>query len=437
MKPSPTHPARRRSGFTLLELLLASLIALLLLAALYTAMNMTLTQTQASRDAVEVDNRSRGVFNRLAIDLSATLGPLPPKSGGNSAVGGSSGSSMSTGTSTSSPASTTPPTPDPTAAPTPDPTTTADPTSTGAPMTPQAADIAFQGGVIGQSDRLTVFISRLPGSLANGGELLNPSDPNAQSPSDLWRITYWVGQSGGLCRQERPWVTADGVRDSADPDLTDETGDTIVEEVSAVSFEYFDGQGQTWMTSWDGTAPGPDGVTPIGPPRAVRATLTFTGIPSASGKSEPAKTVSQVIPIRSAPGSMTPTMIEPSTDPETVTADTSGGTTPPGGATSGAAGGQGAGAAGGMGLGGGATGPGGGRGGGGATPAAGGGRGGAGGGNAAGGGGRGGAGAAPPSVNRGTGAAGGGGRGAGGGATGGGGAAAPGGAGGGRGGGGR
>ena len=75
----------RRSAFTLLEVLLASLIAILLLAALYFAMDMTLRQTAESRDAVDVDNLSRGVFTRVSIDLSGSLGPLPPKSGGNAA----------------------------------------------------------------------------------------------------------------------------------------------------------------------------------------------------------------------------------------------------------------------------------------------------------------------------------------------------------------
>ena len=78
MRTSPQSTTRER-GFTLLELLLASVIAAMLLGALYLAMNMTLEQTQASRDASDVEDLHRGVVNRMTIDLSATLGPLPPK----------------------------------------------------------------------------------------------------------------------------------------------------------------------------------------------------------------------------------------------------------------------------------------------------------------------------------------------------------------------
>ena len=203
----------RRSAFTLLEILLASLIAILLLAALYFAMDMTLRQTAESRDAVDVDNLSRGVFTRVSIDLSGSLGPLPPKSGGNAA------------SSTPAPAATADPSmataADPSAVPA-TPTATADPS---APMvdpttgeaiaTPQAADLGFQAGVIGTDKQLTVFVSRLPGSLTSAKGLTET--PSSQLPSDLYRITYWLSQNGGLCRQERPWVTADGVRNSADP----------------------------------------------------------------------------------------------------------------------------------------------------------------------------------------------------------------------------
>src|SRR4051812_42706346 len=99
----------RRSGFTLLEILLATLIASLILAALYLAMYVTLQQTQTSRDANEVETLSRGVFNKMTVDLSGTLGPLPPKSGGNAAASGG-GTSTTTTTTTAAPAATATPT---------------------------------------------------------------------------------------------------------------------------------------------------------------------------------------------------------------------------------------------------------------------------------------------------------------------------------------
>ena len=87
-----------RGGFTLLELLLASVIGLMLLTGLYVAMNVTIQQTQASREAADIEDLSRGAFNRIAIDLSGVLGPLPPKasSGSQSAGGGSTTPSSTT-----------------------------------------------------------------------------------------------------------------------------------------------------------------------------------------------------------------------------------------------------------------------------------------------------------------------------------------------------
>ncbi|HYH64821.1 MAG TPA: type II secretion system protein GspJ [Urbifossiella sp.] len=289
MRLTPT----RRRGFTLLEVMLASLIAIFLLAALYFAMDVTLRRTTESREALEVDNLSRAAFNRINLDLASALGPLPPKSGGNSAAGA-------------------PPTPAP----------ADDGAAEATVAAPKAADISFQAGVVGTDKSLTIFASGLPNALAYTGELANPT--TAQAPSDLRRITYWLRTGGGLCRQERPWVTADGVRNSADPDLSDEDGDTLVEEVTDVTFEYWDGTG--WTTSWDGSSPAADGVTPTGPPRAIRVTLVFE-VPSNRPNQPPVKqTAVQVIRVPSAPGPVTPTMVEPSTDsgmvtPESATAD--------------------------------------------------------------------------------------------------------------------
>ena len=150
--------AARRRAFTLLEVLLASLIAILLLSALYFAMDITLRQTQQSRDNVDVDNVARGVFARINMDLASSLAPLPPKSGGNAAPSTSStaDSSSTTATTTASSAGAVAPAPDPG-------TTTTTVTMTGdAPAAPQAADIGFQAGIMGSDKQLTVFHSRVP-----------------------------------------------------------------------------------------------------------------------------------------------------------------------------------------------------------------------------------------------------------------------------------
>jgi prepilin-type N-terminal cleavage/methylation domain-containing protein len=329
------RPAPTRGGFTLLEILLAALIASLLLAALYAAMHTTLQQTQVTRDAVEVEDLSRGVFNKMTIDLGGTLAPLPPKSGGNAAASGGTTAPASTtptagaGTTptdgSTTPTTPTTPTTDPNAAAT-DPNAAAMPGATDN-ATAVSADYAFQGGLIGEDKKMVIYATKVPevfSRYGNTGEQIRP---------DQRQIIYWFEQGRGLYRRERPWITADGVRNSieADPEAPDAV--LLAEEVTDLVLEYTDGS--TWAGTWDGTVPGPDGVTPLGPPRAVKVTLTlqFT-----TGRGEPlTKTVSQIIPIRAAPGTYTPPLLEAPTDGATggTTEATSGTTpsTPSGGST--------------------------------------------------------------------------------------------------------
>ena len=343
------RPATRRAGFTLLELLLATLIAAMLLGALYMALSITLQQTSSSRDAVETETVSRGVFNKLSLDLSGALGPLPPKSGGNAA--GSGGGIAAPSSTPSAPASPTPSAPAaPTAgsspatgaAPSPAPTTSdpnaPDPNAPGATdnATAAAADYTFQAGVIGEEKKLVMYVGKVPeafGHFGSGG---------SQERSDLRQVIYWFEPGVGLCRQERPWITADGVRNSIEPDRDAVNTSVLAEEVVDVFFEYFDGTGSSSGT-WDGSAAGPDGVTPLGPPRAIRVTLVLA---ISVGKGEPIqKQASQVIAVRAAPGPYTPPLLEapidaasdqtPSSDPSNtgMGGNTSSGGTSPGGST--------------------------------------------------------------------------------------------------------
>lgn len=346
---------RERRGFTLLEVLLAALIAGLLLAALYAALYTTLLQTQATRDAVEAEDLSRGIYNKISIDLTGTLAPLPPKSGGNAAASGGqvtggtadttgmtstdgSTAPTTTGTGTGSAAPTTTTTTAPT---TTDPSaTTAEPGATDN-ATAVSANYLFQGGVVGESAKLAIYAGRVPETFGRYG------DSGEQVRSDQRQIIYWYEPGRGLYRRERPWITADGVSNAieADPDAPDSV--LLAEEVTNVLFEYSDGT--SWTESWDGTVPGPDGVTPLGPPRAVKVTLDIR-VPVSRG--EPVtKQVSQIIVVRSAPGTYTPPLLEAPTDAATdsggTTTDTSGtggtsnGNTASGGATGNASSGSG------------------------------------------------------------------------------------------------
>jgi hypothetical protein len=334
------------------------------MGALYLALNMTLDQTQATRDSSDIEDLQRGLINQMSVDLSAALGPLPPKTASGSS-GGSGGGDM-TGTMTGDMASATPT--DPTSA-----GTMTDPgqTQTGLPNLP------FQGGIFGTNDgenaTLVIFASRVPSALSMPGELINGSA--TQNAGDLRRIIYWKG-ANGLCREERRWVTADGIGNNLEPDRTNEAASTIAEEVTAFDVQYADGSGG-WVSEWNSD---PSSAASTGPPRAVKITLTLQFPASKRGGEPITKSLVQVIPVRTAPGVAVVTLVDPvvPTDDSTGTkADmsgstddgssggtggggTGGGASGKGGGGAGGKGGGGAGGKGGMGGGGGTSGKGGG-----------------------------------------------------------------------------
>jgi hypothetical protein len=174
----------------------------------------------------------------------------------------------------------------------------------------------FGAGVVGAADQLTMFVSRVPPTLANLEIAVAVTD---QPPADLLRVTYYKSSSGkGLCRQVRPWVTADGVWNSTDPDRSTEESDLLAEEILDIMFEYFDGT--TWQSQWDGTQAQTDGVTLQGPPRAIRATMTLQVNPNGMTKQ-----IQHVFPIRAAVGLYVPPTSSTSGSGNTTGSPTTGG----------------------------------------------------------------------------------------------------------------
>ena len=117
-----------------------------------------------------------------------------------------------------------------------------------------------------------LYISRVPRELNS-----IPGNDNTALPlvSDLRRVSYWVAGGGddplGLARQEVTMVTSDQAMADVPPSIPDEASMVIAEEVKSLTFSYWDGT--SWQDSWDGTAPGADGSTPVGPPVAIAVTL--------------------------------------------------------------------------------------------------------------------------------------------------------------------
>ncbi len=72
---------KTRSGFTLLEVLLASAIGVMLLGGLYVAVDVQLRQMHSSSRASEQNAVAQGVLRKISQDLLGQLAPV--LSGGN------------------------------------------------------------------------------------------------------------------------------------------------------------------------------------------------------------------------------------------------------------------------------------------------------------------------------------------------------------------
>lgn len=278
---------RKRSGFTLLEVMLASAIAIVLMGALYYAMQLELQQASAGRDVVARSTLARAIINRITIDLTPSMTPRAAASNSGSTGGSASaGASASASPSASSTAS------------------SASSSSTAQTAQQLTSYIPLQAGLIGDNGTLTIFTTRV--SDVNAVVNSANNSPDVPFPSDIRRVSYWLGD-GGLCRREVPWFSTDQLQNSADPnpDGQDEQQFVIAREVVDLTFEYYDVNSQSddsgWNSSWDGSSAGPDGSTPMGPPTAIRVTFTIKNKDGSTG-GETTKQYSHVIPLVTASG---------------------------------------------------------------------------------------------------------------------------------------
>jgi prepilin-type N-terminal cleavage/methylation domain-containing protein len=221
------HP---RTGFTLLEVILASAIALLLMWGLYVGMDVQLRQTDEGRTIVNQADLARNLLTRMSAELGGCLTPITASKA--TLIGAVTGANL----------------------------------DTAAGLTPTA----FNMGLQGDATQVTVYVSTVPKVNAEGGDRA-AAEQQQQSASDIRRITYWLTNSG-LARQEVTRVTADD-DDSALPPNVDESKYIYAEDVVGLSFQYFDGT--SWTDTWDGSTLGADGKTPIGPPRLIQITMTI------------------------------------------------------------------------------------------------------------------------------------------------------------------
>jgi len=272
-----SYPCRdsRRRGYTLLEILVASAIAVLLMSALYVAVELQLRHAQAGREVIEQSTLVRALMSRVSGDINSCIGPAMPASssssgqaagttagaatGGTGATGSTSSSGGASGSSASGSSS------------------GGSTSSTSSSSSSVVVNNSVQVNLIqGDAGQLTLTVSQWPRELN-----LSPDAAADVQPivSDLRRITYWLaggeGNALGLARQEMKLVTSDDASTLIPPNIPDEAAHVIAEEVKSLTFSYFDGS--QWQDTWDSTQPGADGATPKGPPLAIAIVI---GIPA-------------------------------------------------------------------------------------------------------------------------------------------------------------
>lgn len=224
---------RRRSGYTLLEMTLALAIALVILGAVYEFLNRQIALSEVGREIVEESSLARVILDRMASDIVSSLGGIDPQQL---------------------------------------PDISSDPTE--ALLEAETFAPQFNTGLEGSNSVIIVSASRVPRELLASDKRMLSSD-SLPKVSDLRRISYWYvedGNQSGLARQELTGVTSSEINVQP-PDVGDPSEFIVAPEVRGLTFEYFDGL--NWQSVWDGSAMATDGVTPVGPPSAVRVTLTL------------------------------------------------------------------------------------------------------------------------------------------------------------------
>jgi prepilin-type N-terminal cleavage/methylation domain-containing protein len=263
-------PARR--GFTLFEVLLSLSIAVMLLAAVYATIGYQLQSARAGREVIERSTLSRSLFTRISADVMAASTLVDPGryrrlqkgSGSGGMTGGTTAPATAGGATTGAAGAQS--------------TTTAPTTPASSSTDTEEMPPEVPIGIVGDSTTLNLFVTKVPGEALPGrnGEA-------ALVTSDLRRISYWLGD-GGLCRMEAKIITSQEALSETLP--SDDANYRIAPEVKSVEFSYFDGEG--WVDSWNSTKLDEegDGVTPIGPPRAIAVKIGFLPPPSSDGTQE-------------------------------------------------------------------------------------------------------------------------------------------------------
>jgi prepilin-type N-terminal cleavage/methylation domain-containing protein len=246
-----------RRGYTLLEVLLALSIGLLLVAALYIALDVQFRHMESGRNAVAEGQLARGVFGRMAADVRPCLASLP--SGALTNPTTSSGSGGGTPSSSSSPTGSSP-----TGSKSGTGTGTASSASSSSSQTNSSTPGQFNLGIVGSENQMVLYTTALP-------RYTQATASAYSGVGDYRRITYGLLPGGGLTRQEFHAPVLNGASPSEQAPL-----EVLAPEVFDLHFRYFDATSSQWLTSWDGTTGGP--------PFAVEIVISVRLMPESQSK---------------------------------------------------------------------------------------------------------------------------------------------------------
>lgn len=282
------------SGFTLLELILALGLASLLLAALYTALQMHWSSSALGHVEMERSQVARALFRRIETDIrsvvfrdaaltsstetaSSSTGSTSSESTSDSTGSTGSGGSTSSGSSGTSGSTTN--------------ETSSGSTGSSSSTTTTTENYSTQKtGLFGDEQSLIVHVS-LPSRASSLGAAAVSTNTAATDEtagyvgSDMQSIAYFMAGSGSTLAQQlsgslsSPLGQSTGLArlqgDRMAMQAADESGDLtsmaagvklLAPEVASISFEYFDGV--SWTTSWDSG-------TSNSIPNAIRITIDF------------------------------------------------------------------------------------------------------------------------------------------------------------------
>ncbi len=275
---SPHSPAPR-TGFTLIELMLALALIVVTTALIGSLMQMFSRNFATRGDDIRREQLARALLSKMADDIRGVVMPqeydssvleqlLGASSGGGSAAGGASsatdppsglasasgsagGGSMSSGFGAA--------------------------TATGGDELSDTVSTSLPPGIYGDQYSLIVDVSRIP----RPDEYIMPSATSmdhflADVPGDMKTVTYYVqsltnmgiedslaqfaspdsqisnpssGQVGGLIRRQLDRAVTAYAEEMGDTQRLARTGDLLAPEVVALEFAYYDGV--DWLTEWD------------------------------------------------------------------------------------------------------------------------------------------------------------------------------------------